>query len=55
MARSVAYKAHDGHFRRHSPHRDLDGRDMVAAANPLAAQAGRENLAAGGSAIDTAE
>jgi gamma-glutamyltranspeptidase / glutathione hydrolase len=27
-------------------------RDMVAAANPLAAQAGREILAAGGSAID---
>ena len=29
-------------------------RDMVAAANPLAAQAGREILAAGGSAIDAA-
>jgi gamma-glutamyltranspeptidase/glutathione hydrolase len=29
-------------------------RDMVAAANPLAAQAGREVLAAGGSAIDAA-
>jgi gamma-glutamyltranspeptidase / glutathione hydrolase len=30
------------------------GRDMVAAANPLAAQAGREILGAGGSAIDAA-
>jgi gamma-glutamyltranspeptidase/glutathione hydrolase len=29
-------------------------RDMVAAANPLAAQAGREILAAGGSAVDAA-
>jgi len=29
-------------------------RDMVAAANPLAAQAGREVLAAGGSAVDAA-
>lgn len=29
-------------------------RDMVAAANPLAAQAGRETLAAGGSAVDAA-
>src|SRR5690606_23032260 len=29
-------------------------RDMVAAANPLAAQAGREILAAGGGAIDAA-
>src|SRR5919107_1367712 len=28
--------------------------DMVAAANPLAAQAGREILAAGGSAVDAA-
>ena len=30
------------------------GKDMVAAANPLAAQAGREILAAGGSAVDAA-
>src|SRR5918994_3074504 len=29
-------------------------KDMVAAANPLAAQAGREILAAGGSAVDAA-
>jgi gamma-glutamyltranspeptidase/glutathione hydrolase len=50
----VTAPAPEGSTGRVAKQAGTSARDMVAAANPLAAQAGREILAAGGSAVDAA-